>query len=58
LAETEGEVANTFTPVFIITNKTLRAIEQLVDNLKALGIKDVDGMLIYDEEEAGYEYLQ
>jgi len=58
LAGTEGEVANTSTPVFVITDKTLRAVEKLVDSLKKLGIKYVDGELVYDEEEAGYEYLQ
>lgn len=58
LAGTEGEVANTSTPVFVITDKTLQAVEKLVDSLKKLGIKYVDGELVYDEEEAGYEYLQ
>ena len=58
MAGTEGEVANTPTPVFVITDKTLQAIERLVDSLKKLGIKHVDGELVYDEEEAGYEYLQ
>ena len=58
LAGTECEVANTSTPVFVITDKTLQAIEKLVDSLKKLGIKYVDGELVYDEEEAGYEYLQ
>ena len=58
LAGTEGEVANTSTPVFVITDKTLQAVERLVDSLKKLGIKYVDGELVYDEEEAGYEYLQ
>jgi len=58
LAETEGEVTNTATPVFVITDKTLQAVEKLVDSLKKLGIKYVDGELVYDEEEAGYEYLQ
>ena len=57
-ARTECEVANTSTPVFVITDKTLKSIEKLVDNLKKLGIKDVNGELVYDEEEAGYEYLQ
>lgn len=57
LAGTEGEVANTSTPVFVITDKTLQAVEKLVDSLKKLGIKYVDGELVYDEEEAGYEYL-
>ena len=57
LAETEGKVANTSSPVFVITDKTLQAVEKLVDNLKKLGIKYVDGELVYDEEEAGYEYL-
>lgn len=55
LAGTECEVANTSTPVFVITDKTLRSIEKLVENLKQLGIKDVNGELVYDEEEAGYE---
>ena len=58
LAGTECEVANTSTPVFVITDKTLRAVEKLVESLKLLGIKDIDGELTYDEEEAGYEYLQ
>ena len=58
LAGTECEVANTSTPVFVITDKTLKCIEKLVENLKKLGIKDVNGELVYDEEEAGYEYLQ
>lgn len=58
LAGTEGEVANTSTPVFVIADKTLQAVEKLVDSLKKLGIKYVDGELVYDEEEAGYEYLQ
>ena len=58
VAGTEGEVANTSTPVFVITDKTLQAVEKLVDSLKKLGIKYVDGELVYDEEEAGYEYLQ
>ena len=58
MAGTECEVANTFTPVFVITDKTLKSIEKLVENLKKLGIKDVNGELVYDEEEAGYEYLQ
>ena len=58
LAGTECEVVNTSTPVFVITDKTLRSIEKLVENLKKLGIKDVNGELVYDEEEAGYEYLQ
>ena len=57
-ARTECEVANTSTPVFVITDKTLKSIEKLVENLKKLGIKDVNGELVYDEEEAGYEYLQ
>jgi hypothetical protein len=35
----------------------LRAVEKLVDNLKKLGIKYVDGELVYDEEGAGYGYL-
>ena len=43
---------------FVITDKTLRSIEKLVENLKKLGVKEVDGELVYDEEEAGYEYLQ
>ena len=54
----EGEVANTSTPVFVITDKTLQAVEKLVDSLKKLGIKHVDGELVYDEEEAGYRYLK
>ena len=58
MAGTEGEVANTPTPVFVITDKTVRSIEKLVENLKKLGIKDVNDELVYDEEEAGYEYLQ
>ena len=58
MAGTECKVANTSTPVFVITDKTLRSIEKLVNNLKKLGIKDVNGELVYDEEEAGYEYLQ
>ena len=58
MAGTEGEVANTYTPVFVITDKTLQAVEKLVDSLKKLGIEYVDGELVYDEEEAGYEYLQ
>ena len=58
MAGTEGEVANTPTPVFVITDKTLQAIERLVDSLKKLGIKHVDGELVYDEEEAGYRYLK
>ena len=58
MAGTECEVANTSTPVFVITDKTLKSIEKLVDNLKKLGIKDVNGELVYDEKEAGYEYLQ
>ena len=57
-ARTECEVANTSTPVFVITDKTLKSIEKLVENLKKLGVKDVNGELVYDEEEAGYEYLQ
>ena len=57
LAGTEGEVANTSTPVFVITDKTLRSIEKLVENLKKLGIKDVNGELVNDEEEASYEYI-
>lgn len=36
LARTEGEVANTSTPVFVITDKTLQAVEKLVDSLKNL----------------------
>ena len=56
LAETEGKVANTSSPVFVITDKTLQAVERLVDSLK-IGIKYVDSELVYDEEEAGYEYL-
>ena len=58
LPGTEGEVANTSTPVFVITHTTLISIEKLVENLKKLGVKDVNGELVYDEEEAGYEYLQ
>jgi hypothetical protein len=58
LAGTECEVANTSTPVFVITDKTLRSIEKLVESLRKLGIKDVNGELFYDEEGAGYEYLQ
>ena len=58
MAGTECEVANTSNPVFVISDKTLRSIEKLVENLKKLGIKDVNGELVYDEEEAGYEYLQ
>ncbi len=58
LAGVECEVANTSTPVFVITDKTQRSIEKLVENLKKLGIKDVNGELVYDEEEAGYEYLK
>lgn len=58
MAGTECEVTNTSTPVFVITDKTLRSIEKLVENIKQLGIKDVNGKLFYDEEEAGYEYLQ
>ena len=58
MAGTECEVANTSTSVFVISDKTLRSIEKLVENLKRLGIKDVNGELVYDEEEAGYEYLQ
>ncbi len=57
MAGTEYEVARTSTPVFVITDKTLRAVEKLVDSLKKLGIKYVDGELAYDEKEAGYEYL-
>ena len=57
LAGTEGEVANTSTPVFVITDKTLHAVEKLVDSLKKLGIKYVDCELVYDKEEAGYDYL-
>ncbi|NCU38912.1 hypothetical protein EOL96_07740 [Candidatus Saccharibacteria bacterium] len=53
----EGKVAKNSIPVFVITDKTLRAVEKLVDNLKKLGIKYVDGELVYDEEEAGYGYL-
>jgi len=58
LAGTECEVTNTTTPVFVITHTTLISIEKLVENLKKLGIKDVNGELVYDEEGAGYEYLQ
>ena len=58
LAGTEYEVTNTTTPVFVITHTTLISIEKLVENLKKLGIKDLDGELVYDEEGAGYEYLQ
>ena len=58
VAGVEGEVANTSTPVFVITDNTLKSIEKLVERLKKLGIKDVNGELVYDEEEAGYEYLQ
>ena len=58
MAETEGKVANTSAPVFNITDKTLLAVEKLVGSLKKLGIKDIDGVLTYDQEEAGYEYLQ
>ena len=58
MAGTECEVANTSTPVFVITDKTLKSIEKLVENLKKLGVKDVNGELVYYEEEAGYEYLQ
>ena len=57
VAGTEGEVANTSTPVFVITDKTLQAVEKLVDSLKKLGINYIDDELVYDEEEAGYEYL-
>lgn len=57
LAGTEGEVANTSTPVFVITDKTLQAVEKLVDSLKKLGINYIDDELVYDEEKAGYEYL-
>ena len=57
MAGTEGEVANTSTPVFVITDKTLQAVEKLVDSLKKLGINYIDDELVYDEEEAGYEYL-
>jgi hypothetical protein len=35
-----------------------QAVEKLVDSLKKLGIKHVDGELVYDEEEAGYRYLK
>lgn len=42
---------------FVITDKTLQAVEKLVDSLKKLGIKYVDGELVYYEEEAGYNYL-
>lgn len=45
-------------PLFVITDKTLQAVEKLVDSLKKLGIKYVNGELVYDEDEAGYEYLQ
>jgi len=58
LAGTECAVTNTTTPVFVITHTTLISIEKLVENLKKLGVKDVNGELVYDEEEAGYEYLQ
>ena len=57
MAGTEGEVANTSTPVFVITDKTLQAVEKLVDSLKKLGINYIDDELVYDEEKAGYEYL-
>ena len=57
MARTEGEVANTSTPVFVITDKTLQAVEKLVDSLKKLGINYIDDELVYDEEKAGYEYL-
>ncbi len=57
VAGTEGEVANTSTPVFVITDKTLQAVEKLVDSLKKLGINYIDDELVYDEEKAGYEYL-
>ncbi|MGB4957309.1 MAG: hypothetical protein WBO49_02590 [Candidatus Saccharimonas sp.] len=36
-----------------MTDKTLQAVEKLFDSLKKLGIKYVDGELIYDEEETG-----
>ena len=42
----------------MITHTTLISIEKLVENLKKLGIKDVNGELVYDEEGASYEYLQ
>jgi len=58
VAGAEYEGTNASTPVFVITDKTLRSIEKLVENLKGLGIKDVNGELVYDKEEAGYEYLQ
>ncbi len=35
-ARTECEVANTSNPVFVITDKTLKSIEKLVENLKKL----------------------
>ena len=38
MAGTECEVAKTSTPVFVITDKTLKSIEKLVNNLKKLGI--------------------
>ncbi len=50
MAGTECEVVSTSTPVFVITDKTLRSIEKLVENLKKLGTKDVNGELFYDEE--------
>ncbi len=53
MAGTDGKVANNSIPVFVIADKTLRAVEKLVDNLKKLGIKYVDGELVYDEEGAG-----
>ena len=56
MAGMEGEVSNTSTPVFVITDTTLLAIERLVADLRQLGIKEVDGDLVYDEEEAGYDY--
>ena len=58
MAGTECAVTNTTTPVIVITHTTLISIEKLVENLKKLGIKDVNGELVYDEEGAGYEYLQ
>ena len=57
MAGVEGEVANTSTPVFVITDKTLQAVEKLVDSLKKLGINYIDDELVYDKEKAGYEYL-
>lgn len=53
MAGTEGKVANTSTPIFVMTDKTLQAVEKLFDSLKKLGIKYIDGELIYDEEETG-----